>query len=1151
MKFKRFIAVMLTFAMCFTALASALPIVSAAEPQEGLAETSVLEKTVKTSDCKIVDGEYNGYIQSNQQSEFLNSEYLKVCYTLSGTAAENANIFTIQPFNTEWGGWQDNFVSLDNSMLNDGVYTAYISMADIKASLAEGSLYGVNISFVEPSDYEATLVGYYYLAFAAVERSAKDWLKYSIDYCENLDNSKYQPQSWEAFTSAIDAAKTVYNKASASDSDYTTARNTLQTAKSKLLFKDSENAANPMNFRVLSPSDTVYEMGVGWNLGNTMDGHTGMHPTETSWQSAVTTKEMIKAIHDSGFNTIRVPVTWGDMIDDDNGYAINEVWMSRVQDIVDYCTELDMYTIINIHHDGVVSSGGWLGVGLDDIDKVYEKYESVWRTIAEKFKNYDEHLIFESANELTCMEDDSLKNSAEAQKIDTPIIMNLNQIFVNVVRSTGSNNSKRWLAAVSHYANRGTSYGFALPTDSYNSENRLMFAQHIYKDTSRNTYQWGVSDSSKSIGNPKLLVDVVKEAHKKFGNDVPIILGEYGTKNTKYSENPSGYNDIGRAYYFECATRAGQVALTVPCVWDQGCAVSDPYEKGTYTIWNRHANEPLFKSITDAMMRGMFLEATSKNKSYDMSDITINPMVTEITKINTDTDSVVLNCGDNVTINTTVEPNNSNDVVLWKSDNDRIATVYRGFIRANSIGTTYVTAFSQSGSVQTRVKVTVLPKQKENKAQSIMTDKESYELLKGKNTTVVASADNGERVMYSCSNEEIASVNREGKIVAKSAGTAYITVTAESGISKTVPIKVSEVAKDSKLDLALNVYYNDSVYAGNEVGKAISVSGDGEYTLSFDINSDLSDKASKAGIKYLKNLVSVYIKDNAVTNGDATKSPLESCEIQYNSIKVNDTYLTITKNDFKSAIKDSGIFDTNDPINGWDGSAVKEVSVSDHVANFTNVDNPTTIEVAFTLKNLKFTEEVPENVIPATSIAADGDKTIKMMPSDTAKIKVKALPKNSTSEITFVSSDKSVVLVDDNATKLDENGECTAEISAVGCGRATVTAISDSGVYETFEIIVNGYSFSNVETVVENGILTSVKAKIDNIPDLDNITVIAVVYTDGILSAAEVKEVSIKDINSDTLTVGGFELKAGNGDNVKVFIWSGINQMIPLLQSEN
>lgn len=1136
MNYKKMLSIVLTLVFAF----SSFSIVSAEDPWNGMIETNVLQKAVNTKDFGYENGVYNGYIQTNQESEFLSADYIKVVYSIDGEVSDDTEIFTIQPFNTEWNGWQNNFVTPAGSTLENGVYTAYIAMADIKASLSEGSLYGVNVSFMEPSGYNASLTGYYYVSPKPETLNVRQWLGRTIEYCDAMDSSKYQPTSWDTFRSAIETARNTYNNSSASDSVYQTARDNLEKAKSKLLFVDSEEPSNPMRFRTLSAEDTVYEMGVGWNLGNTLDGHTGMHPSETAWQSAVTTKEMIKAIHDAGFNTIRVPVTWGDMIDDDNGYAINDAWMSRVQDVVDYCVELDMYAVINIHHDGVVSSGGWLGVGLDDIDAVYEKYEHVWRNIAEKFKDYDEHLIFESANELTCMEDDDLKNSAEAMAKDTPIIMNLNQIFVNVVRSTGSNNAHRWLAVVSHYANRGTGNGFALPDDSYNDENRLMFAQHIYKETNLDTYKWS---------NAKQLVDVVKQSHDKFGDDVPIILGEYGTRNRKYSGNPSGYNDIGRAYYFECATRAGQVGLTVPCVWDQGCGTSNPYETGTYTIWNRNENEPLFKTITDAMMRGMFLPATSKNKSFDMSDIVSDPTITEISAIETDTDSVVMRYGESVTVNTEVTPSDTNDVVLWKSDDDSVATVYRGLIQGAKMGTTYVTAFSQSGSVEKRIKVTVLPAESEDPATSVTTGRESYNLAEGDYAELDAAADNGEELIYSTSNEAIASVNAQGKIVAKSVGTAYVTVMAASGVSKTVPVTVAETSAVNEIDLAVNVYYNDSNYVANEVGESITVSGDGQYTLTFNADADLSDAAKKAGINYLNNLTSIYIKDNDVTNGDAATSPLDGCEIRYDSIKVDGVELTITNTGFKSALKASGVFDTNDPINSWDGSAVAEVEeTGDHVLNFTTATDPTEIAITFTLRNLKFTEKVPADQIPAESIEAASDKNISTTVGTETEIKVNAAPANTTSLIAFVSSNEGVVMVSDkNGKGVDENGGCAANIIAVGTGTATVTAVSDNGLTETFEITVTDLPFSSVEPVIESGILTGVNADINYVPDYDSATVIAAVYSsDGTLSAHKQIEIPTSEITGGVLTVSGFDLPLGEGDSARAFIWNSVEDMIPL-----
>ena len=345
------------------------------------------------------------------------------------------------------------------------------------------------------------------------------------------------------------------------------------------------------------------------------------------------------------------------------------------------------------------------------------------------------------------------------------------------------------------------------------------------------------------------------------------------------------------------------------------------------------------------------------------------------------------------------------------------------------------------------------------------------------------------------------------------------------------------------------MYYNDSNYVANEVGESITVSGDGQYTLTFNADADLSDAAKKAGINYLNNLTSIYIKDNDVTNGDAATSPLDGCEIRYDSIKVDGVELTITNTGFKSALKASGVFDTNDPINSWDGSAVAEVEeTGDHVLNFTTVTDPTEIEITFTLRNLKFTEKVPADQIPAESIEAASDKNISTTVGAETEIKVNAAPANTTSLIAFVSSNEGVVMVSDkNGKGVDENGGCAANIIAVGTGTATVTAVSDNGLTETFEITVTDLPFSSVEPVIESGILTGVNADINYVPDYDSATVIAAVYSsDGTLSAHKQIEIPTSEITGGVLTVSGFDLPLGEGDSARAFIWNSVEDMIPL-----
>lgn len=611
--------------------------------------------------------------------------------------------------------------------------------------------------------------------------SARELLKLSLDYCSSMDQSKYINETWDVFNEALENAWKIYNNSGASEVDMTTARGSLEKEKSRLKFVQSDEPGDPLSFRLLDKNEVVNEMGVGWNLGNTMDGTSNdwsdgyMIPCETGWQPNVTTKEMIKSIHDAGFNTIRIPITWGTMIDDEDGYSINPDWISRVQDIVDYCIDLDMYAIINIHHDGA-EQYGWLRVAADDIDSVYEKFEGTWRSIASYFKNYDEHLIFESINELTCMEGD-MKNSSQAKAYDIPIIVNLNQIFVNVVRSTGSNNLYRYLSVASHYANGGTEDNFIMPEDTYNIDNRLMFTTHIYKNNT--SVSWKYDEAYE-------VINVLKKICKKF-SDYPIILAEYGNRYHEFQGNPSGANDIQRGYYDEIVTKGSKVCGAVPCVWDNRTG-------GDFSIWDRVNNKPIWKNITDSMMRGHYIEPSELNlNDVNLTDIIENPQINKITDISGLPDSLTLEYGEVKNLNFNTEPAETNDVLLWKSSDDSIVTVHRGIMRARAVGSATITVFSQSGSCEKTFAVTVKPSISDVPANEILTAKEKYEIGENRAEYINAQilpSESDDDLIYVSDDDSIVTVNKFGKMVGVKIGKAQVTVQSASGLKKKIDIEV-------------------------------------------------------------------------------------------------------------------------------------------------------------------------------------------------------------------------------------------------------------------------------------------------------------------------------------------------------------------------
>lgn len=737
-------------------------------------------------------------------------------------------------------------------------------------------------------------------------------------------------------------------------------------------------SSRPM--RSLSAEEIVAEMGTGWNLGNTMDGHTGFTPGETTWQSVVTTKELITAIHDMGFNTVRIPVTWGTMIDDENDFQIDEKWMSRVQDIVDYAVSQDMYVIINIHHDGAEQTG-WLRVASEDVDYVDEKFAAVWAQIAEAFRDYDEHLIFESMNEVKDDDDTTAGILRDYERINE-----LNQIFVDTVRATGGNNAGRWLSVPGRYTNidstTNESYGFTLPEDS--AEGRLFVSVHYYD------YSFGlVETTGKTTFSYENAEDLAKDIEKLYesftSQGIPVIMGEYGCINKD--------NASERAYHLEVVNRLCAQNGIVPVYWDQGWYDRSESPDYSFALIDRDTLEIIDKEVTDAIFRGYYVEGDT-----DLSDIEKSPEITEISSISSDTHGVSLKIGEETSFLVKTVPESTNDVVLWTTSDAAVATVSAGHVIAKGIGQAQITAYAQSGSAEYTFFVTVTADENASgtvtmqtdeivrlfSAQDEDTDSEEtddaaakvadeetfntdgtekicmnvgdYFFLSDFVSLRVENGKDAEYVCYHSDNESVATVSTTGKVLAVGTGTANIMVTASSGSEVSILVSVKETAAEKVLTLALNVYYNDDAlgYYSNEYGNAISVEEDGQYTLIFDCAEDLSGSAVSAGVVGLNNLTAIYIKDHAVTLGEASATPVVSCDIFFDSVIVDGTPLTVTQTESKSALKSSGILDTNDPLNSWDGSLVEEVTVDNHVLNIVGIDNPQRIEVTFTISNLVF-----------------------------------------------------------------------------------------------------------------------------------------------------------------------------------------------------
>ncbi len=568
--------------------------------------------------------------------------------------------------------------------------------------------------------------------------------------------------------------------------------------------------------------------------------------------------------------------------------------------------------------------------------------------------------------------------------------MKLNQIFVNTVRKTGSNNAKRWLMVpgkfnyIDSICNEKNE--FKIPEDSI--ENRIILSVHDY--TPGNFCQnLSVATEAHTTYSVKRLKENDEELQPLYemytSKGIPVVVGEYGCINKD--------NVTERAFYLEGMNRIFRKYKLVGVYWDQGWYDRSAKPDYSFTIIDRETGEPIEKEVTDAIMRGYF------GTTEDYTMLVKNTAVIPMKDLKVSQTSLDMKVKESRTLEASYSPDYTNlpeeeknetecnDVVLWKTDNPLVATVAYGKIQANGIGSAKITAFSQSGSASCEITVSVTAEQAAVPCNDLQLKTTEYSLSEGETayiSSVMAPADTTERLYFQSLDESVVTVSPIGKLVAVGAGKATVKVCTTGRKEKEVSVTVAAMAVEKVVNLSLNVYYNDNThnYFSNEISNdVISVDKNGQYTLSFDCASDLSDAAKAAGVSDLNKVTAIYIKDYDVATGKSSKTPFSACQIRYDKIIVDGTELTLKGSDYKSALKDSGIFDTNDPINAWDGSAVEEIKVSNNTASFSTIASPKKITVTFTLNNMCFEGSEPEPTLPPEN--QEPEETPK--PSDTVK----------------------------------------------------------------------------------------------------------------------------------------------------------------------
>ncbi len=284
----------------------------------------------------------------------------------------------------------------------------------------------------------------------------------------------------------------------------------------------------------MTVSEVVSDMGMGINLGNTMEataGSSSVTSFETSWGSPVITKEMIKGYADSGFGVLRIPVAWSNMMDFSNGdFVINPDYMARVKELTQWTIDSGMYAIVNIHWDG-----GWWSAFAEENRQEWamKKYTRVWEQITEGFKEFNHMVMFESLNEEGGW--DALWNRYSQQgdkEASYGKLNEINQKFVDIVRASGGNNETRHLLIAGYCTDIDLTCDelFKMPNDP---QNRCAVSVHYYTPSTfcilREDADWGKLQTTwGSEADVKQLEDNMEKMKTNFvDKGVPVIIGEF------------------------------------------------------------------------------------------------------------------------------------------------------------------------------------------------------------------------------------------------------------------------------------------------------------------------------------------------------------------------------------------------------------------------------------------------------------------------------------------------------------------------------------------------------------------------------------------------------------------------------------------------
>lgn len=378
---------------------------------------------------------------------------------------------------------------------------------------------------------------------------------------------------------------------------------------------DIEGYERPSSMLMMSSQQLVTNIRIGWNLGHSLEccfsnvaGDTipDVAPKdwqtidETFWGNPAVSEKLFWSLTDSGINAVRLPITWREHIDEAGN--IEDEWLNRVQQVVDYAYNCGMYVILTVYHDGANDNDAWIRNAIRDYSGTLSRYTNLWSQIAERFRGYNERLLFESMNEVEFL------GAGEDRAYE--ILNNFNQRFVSTVRSNGGNNIYRHLVIAGYGADITDTCDerFRMPSDP---GDRTILSVHYY--TPKTFCLASIQNYWGNNSEQNWMKSQIESLRTNFvDNGIPVLITEFGAK---------GSDAASRVFFSEMLTKLCRDNYISTFLWDDG----SEFDRTSFT-WRTPA---LIKALKRATSGNTYVPKKLKNLD---TEETATPTTEEITE---------------------------------------------------------------------------------------------------------------------------------------------------------------------------------------------------------------------------------------------------------------------------------------------------------------------------------------------------------------------------------------------------------------------------------------------------------------------------------------------------------------------------------------